>query len=70
MILPMLVPSRWRARQADQSVATGELTGTTAEPELTEQPTTQFTPVAVTTLAPIPAPPWHDLSDRGDPANP
>jgi hypothetical protein len=67
MILPMLVPSRWRARQADQSVATGKLTGTTAEPELTEQPTTQFTPVAVTSLAPIPAPPWHDLNDPGNP---
>ena len=74
MILPMFVPSRWRVRQADVSAddseTAGAVTGTTAEPELAEQPTTQFTPVAVTSLAPIPAPPWHDLSDPADPGAP
>jgi hypothetical protein len=66
MILPMFVPSRWRVRQGDDSETTGGATGTTVEPELAEQPTTQFTPVAVTSLAPIPAPPWHDLSEPAD----
>jgi hypothetical protein len=30
--------------------------------ELEDQPTTQLTPIRVTTLAPIPAAPWHDAS--------
>jgi hypothetical protein len=57
MIVPMFIPARWRARP---------LTGTadddfaTLEPELEDQPTTQLTPIRVTTLAPIPAAPWHD----------
>jgi hypothetical protein len=53
MIVPMFIPSRWRTR-----LATDEFT--TLEPELEDQPTTQLTPIRVTTLAPIPAAPWHD----------
>jgi hypothetical protein len=59
LILPMFVPSRWRVRAADES-------GTSFEPELEDQPTTQLTPIRVTSLTPIPAPPWHDASEHGD----
>jgi hypothetical protein len=58
MIVPMFIPARWRTRPlpdiADEF--------TTLEPELEDQPTTQLTPIRVTTLAPIPAAPWHDAS--------
>ena len=55
MIVPMFVPSRWR---------TGPAAGTAAaEPEPEDQPTTQLTPIRVTTLGPIPAAPWHDPGD-------
>jgi hypothetical protein len=57
MIVPMFIPARWRTRPltgiADDDFAT-------LEPELEDQPTTQLTPIRVTTLAPIPAAPWHD----------
>ena len=59
MIVPMFVPARWRTR-ALTGIADDELT--TFEPELDDQPTTQLTPIRVTTLAPIPAAPWHDAS--------
>jgi len=57
MIVPMFIPARWRTRPltgiADDDFAT-------LEPELEDRPTTQLTPIRVTTLAPIPAAPWHD----------
>ena len=55
MIVPMFVPSRWRTRPVTEIEAT-------LEPELEDQPTTQLTPIRVTTLAPIPAAPWHEAS--------
>ncbi|MFZ0190142.1 MAG: hypothetical protein WAL72_24750 [Streptosporangiaceae bacterium] len=53
MIVPMFIPARWRTRP---------LTGIADDvfTELEDQPTTQLTPIRVTTLAPIPAAPWHD----------
>jgi hypothetical protein len=57
MIVPMFVPSRWRTRPLT-GAADDEFT--TLEPEPEDQPTTQLTPIRVTTLAPIPAAPWHD----------
>jgi hypothetical protein len=59
MIVPMFIPARWRTR-ALTGIADDEFT--TLEPELEDQPTTQLTPIRVTTLAPIPAAPWHDAS--------
>ena len=54
MIVPMFVPARWRTRP---------LTGSQPRVlELEDQPTAQLTPIRVTTLAPIPAAPWHDAS--------
>jgi hypothetical protein len=59
MIVPMFVPSRWRTRPLTGAV---DDEFTTLEAELEDQPTTQLTPIRVTTLAPIPAAPWHDAS--------
>ena len=59
MIVPMFIPARWRARPLT-GIADDEFT--TLEPELEDQPTTQLTPIRVTTLAPLPAAPWHDAS--------
>jgi hypothetical protein len=64
MIVPIFVPSRWRTRPATDTTD-GEFT--TAEPVLEDQPTTQLTPIRATTLAPIPAAPWHDVSPRDAP---
>lgn len=60
MIVPMFIPARWRTRP---------LTGIADDvfTELEDQPTTQLTPIRVTTLAPIPAAPWHDASPPGVP---
>jgi len=55
LIVPMFVPSRWRTRPVTEIEAT-------LEPGLEDQPTTQLTPIRVTTLAPIPAAPWHEAS--------
>ena len=55
LIVPMFVPSRWRTGPAAGSAA--------AEPEPDDQPTTQLTPIRVTTLGSIPAAPWHDPGD-------
>jgi hypothetical protein len=63
MIVPMFIPARWRTRTLT-GIADDEFT--TLEPELEDQPTTQLTPIRVTTLAPIPAAPWHDA---GPPAS-
>lgn len=59
MIVPLFVPSRWRTRPLTGAV---DDEFTALEPELEDQPTTQLTPIRVTTLAPIPAAPWHDAS--------
>ena len=59
MIVPMFIPARWRTRPLT-GAADDEFT--TLEAELEDQPTTQLTPIRVTTLAPIPAAPWHDAS--------
>ena len=73
LILPMFVPSRWRARQADEiedlpEFASG-LDATRAE-RSSAAPPTQLTPIRATTLAPIPAPPWHDVGEPAAPADP
>jgi hypothetical protein len=57
MIVPIFVPSRWRTRPATDAAAAE------FEPDLEDQPTTQLTPIRVTTLTPIPTAPWHDPSD-------
>lgn len=72
MILPMFVPSRWRAREAIESEATGagemivEPSETTQVPRpqtRADQPT-RLTPVATASLTPLPAPPWPYGSTR------
>jgi hypothetical protein len=73
MIIPMFVPSRWRARQTGEIEDIPELTSgldeTRVEPVLAA-PATQFTPVRAASLAPIPAPPWHDVAGPADPVGP
>lgn len=64
MIVPMFIPARWRTRPLTGAV---DDEFTTLEPELEDQPTTQLTPIRVTSLAPIPAAPWHDASPPGVP---
>jgi len=81
LILPMFVPSRWRSRTADEIEDIPELTPglgeTRAEPvpatraeRVSAPPPTQLTPIRAATLAPIPAPPWHDPGDPKDPGAP
>jgi hypothetical protein len=60
LIVPMFVPSRWRARPAPAPEPE-------PEPELEDQPTTEFTPIRVTTLTPVPAAPWHDANPPNTP---
>jgi hypothetical protein len=78
MILPMFVPSRWRARQLDDSDdSDGLLDGdyapspgvTRMEPVMTAPPT-QLTPIRATSLAPLPAAPWHDAEEPRAPIGP
>jgi hypothetical protein len=73
MILPMFVPSRWRARLTDEAEDLPELTPgldvTRAERVPVAQPT-QLIPIRTTRLAPIPAPPWHDVGEPAAPAHP
>ena len=73
MILPMFVPSRWRARQADESEAIPELipslTETMAQPVAAARPT-QLTPIRATTVAPLPLSTWHDTGDPSAPNDP
>ena len=59
MVVPMFIPARWRTRPATE---TEDFTEPAPEPDLAEPPTTQLTPIRVTTLAPIPAAPWHDAT--------
>jgi hypothetical protein len=69
LILPMFVPSRWRTRQVDEIEDIPELTAgldaTQAEPVPVARPT-QLTPIRATSLAPLPASPWHDVPDPAD----
>ena len=67
MILPMFVPSRWRARAAHESEASaadefisglGESTETLV-PAKPADPQTQLTPIRAASLAPLPPSPWH-----------
>jgi hypothetical protein len=73
LILPMFVPSRWRARPAGEIEGvpgfTSGLGETRVEPVPAAQPT-QLTPIRVTGLAPVPAPPWHHAGDPDDPGAP
>jgi hypothetical protein len=64
MIVPMFIPSRWRTRPLTGTV---DDEFTTPEPELEDRPTTQLTPIRVTTLSPIPTAPWHDTSGQDMP---
>jgi hypothetical protein len=77
MIVPMFVPSRWRARRADEIEAAAGL-GMRAQtpprpgedmsgPVPDDQPTTQLTPIRVSSLAPLPAAPWHEGRDPAAP---
>jgi hypothetical protein len=64
MIVPMFVPSRWRARRTDEAEATGagEVISDVAETTPTPVPArqaTQLTPIRATSLEPLPAGPWH-----------
>jgi hypothetical protein len=67
MIVPMFVPSRWRARSASESEATeaddfiSGLGGTTQEMAPADQPT-KLSPIRTDTMAPLPAAPWADTS--------
>jgi hypothetical protein len=78
MIIPMFVPSRWRARRLDDSdeIPLGDfdpdgpgLGATRIEPVVTAPPT-QLTPIRSTRLAPLPAAPWHDAEGPNAPTGP
>jgi hypothetical protein len=77
MIVPLFVPSRWRARvtqqdEAAEAAEAGEfisgLAGTTEAPANPADQPTRLSPVPVGSLAPLSAPPWSDADDPGDPA--
>ncbi len=63
MILPMFVPSRWRSRTEEEAEVIGadefvaDLAKTPGAP-------TRLTPIRVTSLAPLPAEPWHATSTQ------
>jgi hypothetical protein len=65
MILPMFVPSRWRARRDKM---TG-LTETIAGLELAEAPTTRLTTIGATSLAPLPPSAWHEAGTSEGPGS-
>ena len=73
MILPMFVPSRWRTREVDETDELIEYAPspavTRAEPVITAPPT-QLTPIRATSLAPLPAAPWHDAEEPNAPTGP
>lgn len=66
MILPMFVPSRWRAREASESEATGvadlisDPGGATQAPrsQTPDDQPTRLSPIAAGRLMPLPSPPW------------
>ena len=70
LILPMFVPSRWRARLTDEVEDMPEFTpgldATRAERVPVAQPT-KLTPIRATSLEPLPASPWHETADPGAP---
>jgi hypothetical protein len=72
MIVPMFVPSRWRARRTDESETTGadefisslgETTQALAPAKPGDRPT-QLTPTRPGSLAPLPAGPWPAASSQ------
>lgn len=65
MIIPMFVPSRWRTRQPGE-IEVAETLEPALAPEWEDRPTTQLTPIRASSLAPIPAPPWHDGGNPTD----
>lgn len=73
LIVPMFVPSRWRARKADEIEGMPEFTSglseTRVEPALAAPPT-QLTPIRTASLTPIPVPPWHEVGEPRAPADP
>ena len=66
MILPMFVPSRWRARRMEETEAVGadEFVAGLAKTPGTPAPAMQLTPIRVTSLTPLPADPWHATSTQ------
>ena len=63
MIVPMFVPSRWRVHRGDEDeIAIADEIIAEPEPAARE---TQLTPIGTGTLAPLPAPPWHEDDDSG-----
>ena len=73
MILPMFVPSRWRAREVDETDELIEYAPGSAETRVERvvtAPPTQLTPIRSTSLAPLPAAPWHDADEPGAPVGP
>jgi hypothetical protein len=72
MILPMFVPSRWRARRTDESEAAGadefiSSLGKTTEALVPAKPAdrpTQLTPARTASLAPLPAGLWPATSTQ------
>jgi hypothetical protein len=73
MIVPMFVPSRWRARRASESEAAeaddfiSGLGGTTQVLVPADQPT-KLSPIRTDSLAPLPAAPWSGTSSEVNPA--
>jgi hypothetical protein len=73
MILPMFVPSRWRAREVaetDELIEYAPGSAETRVERVVTAPPTQLTPIRSTSLAPLPAAPWHDADEPGAPAGP
>jgi hypothetical protein len=78
MVIPMFVPSRWRARQLgeDDEILGGDFVAGSLSPDATRidpvvtAPPTQLTPIRATSLAPLPAAPWHDAEDPSAPIGP
>jgi hypothetical protein len=77
MIIPMFVPSRWRVRRLGEGdeIVGGDFASslspdaTRIDPVVTAPPT-QLTPIRGTSLAPLPAAPWHDAEDPSAPIGP
>jgi hypothetical protein len=63
MVIPMFVPSRWRAHRVDDSDG-GHLADLDETPVAPAVQPTQLTPVGATSLAPLPAAPWHHAGTR------
>jgi hypothetical protein len=78
MIIPTFVPSRWRARQLDggDEIPGGDFIPSSSSPDATRiepvmtAPPTRLTPIRSTSLAPLPAAPWHDAEEPSVPTGP